>query len=82
MPDRFAEIGYSKEYGRFEVTVPHGTKAGDLAKVLDTLLAKEIVGRFPRGCSACTSGDHLLIRERLENVIRVDLDKRKVVARS
>jgi hypothetical protein len=79
MAEHIAEVGYSKDQKQIEVVVPHGTKSADLSKVIGTLVSKGIVGRLPRGCTTCTSGDHLLIRERLENVIRVDLEKGTVV---
>ncbi len=79
MAARVAEVGYSKDLNRIEVVVPHGTKTANLGEVLGVLFSKDIVARLPRGCSACTSGDHLLIRERLEEVIRVDLDKKAVI---
>jgi len=31
------------------------------------------IARLPRGCSSCTSGDHLLIREELAETINVEL---------
>jgi hypothetical protein len=80
MAEHIAEVGYSKDMKRIEVVVPHGTKNADLSKVMAVLFSKDIIGRLPRGCTACTSGDHLLIRERLDNVIRVDLTTKAVVA--
>jgi hypothetical protein len=77
--NRVAELAYSKDYGRLEVTVPYGTKAAELGKIWETLFSRDIIGKLPRGCTMCHSGDHFLIRERLEHVIRVDLDKRAVI---
>lgn len=71
---RTAELQYSPDYNRIELVVPKGTKLVDLAKVIDAL-GRGKFGHLPRGCLACTSGDNFVIRERLENVIRVDLDK-------
>jgi hypothetical protein len=79
MTARVAEVGYSKDLNRIEVVVPHGTKSSSLSEVLGILFSKDFLGRLPRGCNSCTSGDHLLIRERLEEVIRVDLDKKVVI---
>lgn len=73
-----AEVGYSKDTRTVEVVVPNGTKLTDLSKVLD-FLARDVFSKLPRGCTPCTSGDNLIIRERLENVIRVDLDQRAVI---
>ncbi len=70
-----ATIGYSKELKQIEITVPHGTKSADMAHVLTATLSKAILARLPRGCTTCTSGDHLLIREQLQEVINVDLEK-------
>jgi hypothetical protein len=76
---RVAELHYSKDAHRIELVVPHGTKTADLAKIID-FMSKDVLGKLPRGCLACTSGDHFHIRERLENVIRVDLDQRRIIA--
>lgn len=77
---RFAEIGYSEKYGRLELSVPYGTKVAEFAKVSDRLFAN-IVSRLPRGCQACLSGEDLFIRERLEHVLRVDLESMEVIGR-
>jgi hypothetical protein len=76
--ERFAEVGYSKEQRQIELLVPYGTKVADLAKTID-FLARDVFSKLPRGCTPCTSGDHFIIRERLENVIKVDLDKQVIV---
>lgn len=76
---RIAELGYSKDAGRIELTVPHGTKFKDLSKIIEKLAVPDFAGRLPRGCLQCTSGDHFNIRERLEHVIRVDLDKNVIL---
>lgn len=79
MTQRVAEVGYSKDLRQIEVVVPHGTKNANLNEVLGVVFSKDVIGRLPRGCSSCTSGDHLIIRERLEEVVRVDLDKKAVI---
>lgn len=79
--ERIAEIGYSKDMQRLDIVVPHGTRFADLAKIFDRLSADDLVGRLPRGCLQCTSGDHLNIRERLEHVIQVDLDRGVLINR-
>jgi hypothetical protein len=76
MPARAAEIGYSKELHRIEVLVPHGTKAAELGVIMSNILSGGIIGRLPRPCTTCTSGDHWLVREALESTISVDLDKK------
>jgi hypothetical protein len=81
MAERIADFGYSKDLGRIEAIVPHGTRTAELSSILDVLFSKDIAAHLPRGCQACTSGDHLIIRERLENVLRVDLDKKAIVGR-
>ncbi len=75
---RLAELGYSPEYNRLELVMPYGTKVAELAKIRETLFG-DLIGRLPRGCPTCISGDSLLIRERLENVLFVDLSNMKVV---
>jgi hypothetical protein len=76
---RVAEVAYSKDLNRIEVVLPNGTRLGDFAKISDVVFGRDIMGRLPRGCQTCTSGDHLMIRERLEHVIRVDLEKRTII---
>jgi urease accessory protein UreE len=73
-----AEVGYSKEGRELQVTLPHGTRMADLTKVLE-FLARDVFSKLPRGCTACHSGDHLIIREQLENVIRVDLNQKAIL---
>ena len=75
---RELEIGYDKDSREIQVLVPYGVKLAELTKVID-FMARDIFSKLPRGCTACTSGDHLVIRQRLENVIRVDLDQQVVM---
>ncbi len=75
---RELEIGYDKDNHEIQVLLPNGVKLAELAKVID-FMAKDVFAKLPRGCTNCTSGDHLIIRERLENVIRVDLDQKVVM---
>ena len=78
---RIAELHYSKErpIPVAELVVPHGTRLLDLLKVQD-LISREVLPQIsPRGCQACLSGCDLIIRERLENVIRVDLDAGQII---
>ena len=73
---RMAELQYSKEHGRIEVILPYGTRLADFN--LNDAILRDALAKLPRGCPACTSGDNLIIRERLENVIRVDLDSGQI----
>jgi len=75
---REVEIGYDKESREIQVLLPNGVKLAELAKVID-FMARDVFAKLPRGCTNCTSGDHLVIRERLENVIKVDLDQRVIM---
>jgi len=75
--DRMAELGYGKD-GRLELVVPFGTRLEDVAKLRDVLFT-DVIGRLPRGCPACLSGESLVIRERFENVLRVDLDSMEIL---
>jgi hypothetical protein len=59
-----AELGYSKDRGRIELLLPHGTKLASLAKIREELFG-DWISRLPRGCQACTSGESLIIRERV-----------------
>lgn len=73
-----AELGYSEKYGKIELVLPHGTKTADFAKFSDRLFG-DLLSRLPRGCQACLSGESLFIRERLEHVLHVDLEKMEVI---
>ncbi|TWF44487.1 hypothetical protein FHW36_101407 [Chitinophaga polysaccharea] len=67
---RTAEVHYGAN-GHVDLTVPKGTKLEDVTK-LQALVLRQI---NPRGCQACLSGVHFNIREKLEEVINVDLEK-------
>lgn len=75
-----AELGYSEQYKRIELAVPHGMKTVDLSKFSERLFGN-LIARLPRGCQACLSGESLLIRERLEHVLQVDLNKMEIVGK-
>ena len=78
---QFAEVHFSKE-GLFpivEVTLPYKMRLIDTLKLQDLLSRELIPGISPRGCLPCISGAHLIIRERFENVIRVDLEAMQIV---
>lgn len=78
MPN-IAELGYSKQTNQLELVVPHGTKTADLHNIITSLQKNGIVARLPRGCNTCLSGSQFNIRERLQEVISVDLATYKVV---
>ena len=76
-----AEVQFTKEGGTpvIEVSVPHGTKLAEAIK-LHEFLSRDVISRIsPRGCTACTSGTHLIFREKFENIINVDLQSGKIV---
>ena len=75
---QYAEVGYDKESRAIQILLPSGTRVADLAKAID-FLSRDVFSKLPRGCTNCTSGDHWIIRERLENVILVDLNKKAIV---
>ena len=77
---RFAEIQYSSEYRRIEFVVPYGTKIKDFAKISEKVFG-DLVGRLPRGCENCFSGEDFNIRERLEHVLFVDLQSMEIVGK-
>lgn len=76
---RVAELGYSRNAQRLTLTVPSGTTLKDLARIIDTISAEGIASKLPRGCPQCTSGDFFDIRERFEEVIRIDLDRKTIM---
>jgi hypothetical protein len=78
--DHLAELGYSEKYGRVELVLPYGVKSAELAKLSDRLFG-ELVAKLPRGCQACLSGESFNIRERLENVVHVDLESMEIIGR-
>jgi hypothetical protein len=76
-----AEIRYSTDGPTpvIELRVPKGTRLTDLTKV-QQLVSKSIIAKIaPRGCTACISGTHFIIREEFENVVRVDLAAGRLV---
>jgi hypothetical protein len=77
---RTAELGYSERYGKFEVVLPYGTKSVEFGKLSERLFS-EFIDQLPRGCQACLSGESFLVRERLENVLRIDLDSMEIVGK-
>jgi hypothetical protein len=76
---KVAELGYSKHTNQFDLVVPQGTKTADLHNILGSLQSGGFVGRLPRGCNTCLSGAQFNIRERLQEVINVDLESFKAV---
>ena len=70
-----ASISFSKDTKALELVVPRGTKSADLSSVLKSVLVPGVIGRLPRGCPTCTSGDHWVIREELADTIQVDLER-------
>jgi hypothetical protein len=78
--ERTAELGYSERYGKLELVLPYGTKSAEFAKLSERFFS-EFVAQLPRGCQACLSGESLLIRERLENVLQIDLDSMQIVGK-
>ncbi|MFZ0272389.1 MAG: hypothetical protein WB524_11580 [Acidobacteriaceae bacterium] len=76
---KVAEVGYSKAEKAIEVVVPNGTKTTEMPAIISGLINGGIIGRLPRGCNTCTSGDHWYIREQLDEVINVDLNTFAVV---
>jgi hypothetical protein len=75
-----AELGYSKDHHQIELLLPYGTKLASLAEIRDELFG-DWISRLPRGCQACTSGESLIIRERLEHVLPIDLEQMQVLER-
>jgi len=76
---RIAELQFTQmaDRGQIELVVPSGTPNKEVLKLRD-LLTDDLLARLPRGCGACLSGDHFLIRERLD-VVQIDLDKMAIV---
>jgi len=74
---RVAEVQYSTSIGSrpiVEMSVPQGTHMSEIAKSIDTL-SKELFPKIgPRGCAPCISGIDFNIRERLNEVVRIDLE--------
>ena len=76
---QIAELQYSPEYGKLEVLLPYGSKMKDFARIREGLFSQDILGKLPRGCGACISGESLFIREQLEHVVRVDLESMEAI---
>jgi hypothetical protein len=80
---RLAEIHYTVQGSipRVEITLPPGTPLQELSKVFE-IFSKDLKGKLsPRGCDTCHSGCHFFVRERLEEVVRVDLDQGRIIPR-
>jgi hypothetical protein len=77
---RVAEMQYGKlgERNVLELVVPHGTQMKEIGRIQELVL-REALGKLPRGCQSCLSGEHFIIREQLENVVRVDLELGQVI---
>jgi hypothetical protein len=76
-----AELSYTKtapKMGTIELLVPHGTKLKEIAKLRE-LVFNDLIAKLPRACGNCHSGDNFVIRERLDPVIRVDIQTLRVV---
>lgn len=76
-----AELRYGKtgsDAHTIELVVPHGTKFKDVARLRE-LVFNDLIAKLPRGCPNCHSGDHFVIREQLEHVIRVDIANLEVI---
>ena len=74
-----AQLSYNETARTIELVVPHGTRLEELANLREYVFGN-LIGKLPRGCQACTSGDHFVIREELQEVIRVDLERLEVVS--
>ena len=75
--ERVAELSYNGK-GQLELAIPSGTKMVEVAKLREALFT-DLIGRLPRGRPACLSCDNLVIRERFEHVIRIDLDRMDII---
>lgn len=78
MHENLVELGYSEKQGVIEVSLPNGFTSKNFGRISDRLIA-DLINRLPRGCQACLSGESLIIKERLENVLRVDLETMEIV---
>ena len=75
---RLGELQYSGEYKRIELVLPYGSRVRDFAKISEKIFG-DLIGRLPRGCDNCFSGEDFFIRERMEHVLFVDLDSMDVI---
>jgi len=73
MSKHVAQVGYSKELRQIELVVPFGTKTAELSQIMSSVFDRGLLGPLGRGCTTCTSGDHLFVREALESTIVVNL---------
>jgi hypothetical protein len=78
---RQAEIHFTKEGVRpqVEVVVPQGTLSKDLVRIHE-IIDNDLIPRLT-GCGGCYSGLDLIVRNRLDQVIRVDLESGQIIGR-
>jgi hypothetical protein len=81
MTKHAVEVGYSSEKHQIELVVPHGTKMAELADIIVVIFGGGGVKIPERPCNTCTSGDHFLVRERLQHIVEVDLDQKRASVR-
>lgn len=80
-PSRIAEVQYSPEQDKLEVSLPHGVKFTDIAEISKGVLNEDVLKKLRVACAGCQSGTPIVIRERFENVVLVDLNSMEVVER-
>lgn len=79
--NKLAEVQYTSKGDTtiVELIVPHGTRLLEALKAQEAI-SKELLPKIaPRSCQACISGADFRIKERLENVIRVDLEEGRLL---
>jgi hypothetical protein len=72
MQNKQGEIHFSddKTHNTLELLVPSGLSRKELSKIS----LSELLSKFrPSGCGSCLSGQHFIIREKLGEVLPVDI---------
>lgn len=64
---------------KVEIQVPQGTSL-EISRKLESLVYEKLITRLGLGaCPNCRSGLDVLVKERFDDVIRVDLDSFRIV---
>jgi hypothetical protein len=71
---KVTEMQFFPEQNSLELSVPKGLKFDEFSGSTEKLLSEELLKKLRVACPGCFSGISVLIRERHEEIINVDLE--------